>query len=562
MNYAKAILSFLLMTIVLNTAPMTEPNTVRVWGSEGENQTISVPIDILKKSPIIASMIEDVGADQAIPLTSPIKVIQDVVQALENPSIFRQQVNDYSSDDIIERLSFLHKYDINGDVFKLLQDEIRHRGVGIRGLVNNDLKKILFTDPAIAQLKDIMIQKQSTTDESQFIKLATPPKNGGINSFVFTPNGKRMFTGVQRGFGEPTNNMINVWSFGDDGKIERLDSNILTPLLIQSVSCLAINNNGSIMVAQTQETKGVYNVLIWQLDKNGNITADAKKLNHNQDNNNYIERIVFHPNGNMITAQKNLLYLWTYNGNGGFSEQPQILDAFDKILDMKIDSNGKAMLTAGDRRYNSDSSLFLWTFNDDGTINPKPQSLIPNDFDSYANIEFNKDGTMVIASIINLGIKKFSLKNLQIIEGKLIVKKTDGRPVMTVSDDFKKIAIIKSQGKGSSIGIYDTNGSPIIELFVPTMVRYVKFTPDGENLILSSRDGLFVRPLLKQFQKNLLADLSKTLTADQAQLIIKLSRVVAANGQELLSDAERKIYSELSPPVQALFQDNIRSVQE
>lgn len=560
MNGKKVMLSLFLMVSFLKIMPMNGPDGVLVYGSEGAEQTIDVPVAILMESPVIKSMIEDVGIAQAIPLAGSIKVIQDVVEILKNPSVFDQMVGNYSLDDLIERFTFLNHYDIGGNILTLFKNEIAKKGVGVKAPLNNDVKKRLFIDPAMVQLKNVMIQKQST-DDSEFTQLETCNRWYDLGSIVFTPDGKIMFTGLTSGIARPTRSIIHRWSLDNGDKIERVYNEILSNLRIKSADSLAINKSGSILAAGITEDEDVYNVLIWQLDNSGNITTAAEKLKQSAGRNKYI---AFHPNGNMIVAEDKSLYLWTSNGNGGFSEQPQLLKNFSRdISDLKISSNGKVMVVASPVPYQvteHEDSLLLWTFNHNGIIDPNPQSLAAAyDKSRYLNIALNKEGTMLITTTpSDDGIYIWNLEDLKNIKRKKM-NGIENSSRVVLSHDGEKFAITQKLGIKDSISIYNINGDVIKEGFTsPGLISNIQFSPDNEKLILCLKKELRVWSLIKEDQKNLLANLSKTLTADQAQVILKLSRAARAKDQEVLSDDERKIYDTLSPVVQALFKDNIR----
>ena len=104
---------------------------INVSSSEGAHETIAVPLNILRHSTIINSMIEDLGgatqvsaSHSVIPLSASLEIIKDIFHTLTFPDSLQEKLKNYSLQELIDRYNFLHYYDFSGNITKLFEEKL------------------------------------------------------------------------------------------------------------------------------------------------------------------------------------------------------------------------------------------------------------------------------------------------------------------------------------------------------------------------------------------------------------------------------------------------------
>ncbi len=553
-------------------------NIIMFHGTEGAGQKIIVPLNIAKKSKIIASMMYDLGGEKAIikskisiPLDFPREVIQKAFDILTiSSSLQQKRLKEYSLRDLVYLMNFFNQYDFPNDVKELVNNVIIN--YQIRNdedqktieFLSRDIAQVAFINPAINVLKDVVIKKYINDVDRQTVLLSDnysgeyPEFTLGdhnIYSIAFRPDGKKMVSGGKI-VSDTTQNLL-LWSVKNDGSIDQtpqlFPKNIKLPAEINSV---AFSPDGKKIVSASLSTdENLNNLLLWTF-VDGTINETPRVLKGHPEG---VSTVAFHPKGKIMVSggldgtEEEILLLWKFNEDGTINLIPQILKGYSEgIRSLVFSSDGKTMVSHG----YGEKSILIWTFDDDVTINPIPKVLehgyMPDEIDTIA---LSPDGKKLMVAIKNdillwhlddINMTKQTFKSLP--EGYYCQS-------LAFSHDNKKFIIRCAKGKANQIFLCDINDPERCQLIHGTSVRGIPvvFSPDDTKIVAGFKGEFIAWNLFKPEEIKLFNELSRKLTAAQAQLISRLSELLLDEKEIALSSFDKRIYDGLPIEVQKIL---------
>ena len=571
---------------------------INVSSSEGAHETIAVPLNILRHSTIINSMIEDLegatvvaASHIVIPLSASLEIIKDIFHTLTFPDSLQEKLKNYSLQELIDRYNFLHHYEFSGNITKLFEEKLASYKITNdqeseqAELFNRDAKKIVFIDPAIGGLKRSIIKKHiNDKDRSTVLfsgnsiefdypeQLENKQKShlrgsdllAFISSCAFSPDGKKMVSGGCSGSGQESLANLLLWAVRDDGSINPVPQSFSGNLKLPTIYSVNFSPDGKKVVSGGPCNEAGDNLFLWTFNDDGSINSTPQVLKgHGED----VYGLAFHPiyKNIMISAGKGVssLLLWTFNDDGSINSTPQVLKDSSEgdITQVAISADGKIMISSGS------SGIRLWTFNDDGSINTEPIPLkikdsfleLGNKFTNFVNIALSPNGKKMVAGI-GENLVLWSLEDINNIASGEVIQSFPRflALLFAFSRDNKTLVINGLEGESNQMVLCDiTNAKVLQTINCPRRGLFVTFSPNDKKIIAGFMGRLICWNLFTPQEQKMLDTLPQNLNVVKAQLISMLSNAMQEGKKVELSDFDANVYKGLPVEVQKLFEDTV-----
>lgn len=524
---------------------------IRVYGSEGEKKTISIPLHIAQTSKVINAMIEDLGTTtQPIPLTNySIQVIDDIFHTLQSAdplASMSKKIERYSRQELVDRINFLSFYDFPENILELLINKIKSSHENFQAKeyqnINQDIKRLLWLNPAIESLESLIIKKNLAKQASYTLN----NEQDLYFTFPIFSNDNKTIVSIDR-----HNGIISIININPDGTLNR-----------QLIKAIKKNIHDAVLSADGTKIISIYNgkgnntIEVYEL-KDGALGKHIQTVSVAGEG---IDKIVVSRDGkkmllNMLLPRRETrphsIFQLNFDHNGNIHPEIQTFQGYQnpdgsapRIHSLTLSPNGKTVIAT------TEDAIYQWINN--STNNPH----IINK--SSIQIAFSPDGTK-IASLDRQGNLELATITDNVINKTwhLISKIPMNIDFMQKYIHFCSNNLLIASSNYNAL-LYDvTNLSQILSQSIRDLINSINVSPDGKKMILSTnrnRLEFTYIELLTPANEQMLRDCYNTLSDPQAILIQKLNQALINNKTITLSNSENDTYRSLPTEIQMLLQ--------